>query len=122
MKKINPILVASILLLSASAKANMPVGGYNSEPDTKSGASVAWLGVDFSESLGKLSKNYTRKKTDGRRKKNKKLDPKTEKRAEKRRTRRLDSFGKRNSLAMDKELRARAEREYDHRHAPHKYR
>jgi hypothetical protein len=52
MKKINPILAVSILLLSASAQANMPVGGYNSEPNTESGASVAWFGIKKGDSPG----------------------------------------------------------------------
>jgi hypothetical protein len=52
MKKINPILISSILLLSASAQANMPVGGYSSEPRAKSGASVAWFGIKKGDSPG----------------------------------------------------------------------
>jgi ElaB/YqjD/DUF883 family membrane-anchored ribosome-binding protein len=41
MKKFNPILIASILLLSASVQANTAVSGYNGESSVKSGVTVA---------------------------------------------------------------------------------
>jgi hypothetical protein len=107
MKKFNPILAASILLLSASAQADT----YNNESNVKSGVSVAWFGQDVADW-------YLKAEQEDYKKNEKNSHPeRVKKRKEK-------SAGqhKKLMLIMDQKLRERANREYDHRHASHKHR
>jgi hypothetical protein len=122
MKKINPILIASILLLSASAQANMPVGGYNSESSAESGALVSWFIPDIARGwMDGHEKNDTdlRKRERGR---EAKAHPEEAKKKESKRKKRLAALGKTMALGTDKALRKRAEMEYSQRHKSSKYR
>jgi hypothetical protein len=111
MKKINPILIASILLLGAPAKAESPVGSYNSESSVKSGVTVAWFGSDFTKAANDETRRETKKSKNS--KKQKKLDAK--KKAKKLKKKKKKARKKKEKAFTDGELRERAIKEYHKR-------
>jgi Skp family chaperone for outer membrane proteins len=115
MKKFSLILIASILLLSASVQANTAVG-YNNESNVKSGVTVAWFGEKTINHLKGSNKRYNAKKQ------KKKDDKKAKELAEKNKKKKKKARKKKEKAFTDGELRVRAEREYAHRHSPSKYR
>jgi hypothetical protein len=106
MKKINPILAASILLLSVSVQAKQSPNNasQNAAQNTDTSASVSSV-FDLSM-LGVFEYTVGKGGDDARRKRHKKEKKKRKKERKK----------------YEKKVRKRAEIEYNHRHTPSKWR